>query len=83
MNFELRNITWTGSKRTFLQLNSRSSSPRVWEIAVTGNRIDTWWGQQGGAIQHANEVSNGVNHGKSNEVSPEHHALEIAREKCK
>lgn len=83
MNFQLRNTTWTGPKRTFLQLNSRSSSPRLWAIEVVGNVIHTWWGQQGGAIQHASEVSNGVNHGKSNEVSPERHALELAQEKCR
>ena len=81
--FTDRNLIWDGQPRTFLQLNSRASSPRMWIIRVVGNKIEYWWGQQGGAMQHAEEISNGVNHGKSNYVSPEAHALELAREKCR
>lgn len=83
MSFTQRNAQWDGQTRTFLQFNSRSSSPRIWIIQVVGNKLEYWWGQQGGALQHAEETSSGVNHGKSNYVSPEAHALELAREKCR
>lgn len=83
MTFDDRNSSWVGNPRTFSQFNSRASSPRVWSIEVSGNIITYSWGQMGGAIQTAQEICQGVNIGKSNEVSPEAYALYVAREKCR
>ena len=84
MTFEQRNESWKGSPpREFRQSQTRSSSPRVWRCWVEGANIFYQWGQLGGAIQDAHETSQGVNHGKKNEISPEAYALYLAREKCR
>lgn len=80
MTFDERNDAWMGGAREFRQLQSRSSSPRVWTIQVVGNTIITTSGQLGGAIQQFSEIMQGVNLGKKNEKSPEVYALERARE---
>lgn len=83
MNFTERNAAWGGSHRRFIQSNSRTSAPRVWEIAVEGNRIITRWGQIDGAMQTATEQKQGVNVGRSNEMSAEAYALDRARDYCR
>jgi predicted DNA-binding WGR domain protein len=80
MSFIERNEAWNGSVRVFHQVNSRTTSPRVWAIGVEGNIITYTWGQLGGAMQKASEISQGVNLGKKNEMSPEAYALDRARE---
>ena len=86
MNLAERSALWRGNLRTFLQPHSRSSTPRMWTIEVVGDTVKTSWGQQGGAMQFAQERHNGVNHGQSNFKSPEVYALERAvetvRKKC-
>jgi predicted DNA-binding WGR domain protein len=83
MSFEERNASWTGPVREFRQPHSRSSAPRLWRISVEDNAIHTWWGQVGGAIQHAVERMPGVNIGKKNEMSPAAYALDRAKEMCR
>jgi hypothetical protein len=84
MTFDERNAGWKGiPSREFRQIQTRSSSPRVWSVQVEGRNITTVWGQLGGAMQVANEIANGVNIGKKNEVSPEDYALYLGREKCR
>lgn len=83
MSFETRNTAWTGNQRNFLQFHSRSGTPRYWSIQVIGNEIHTTWGQQGGALQTAKEIKEGINIGKKNERSPEQYALERARDMCR
>lgn len=83
MNFEDRNATWAGEERWFLQANSRTSAPRIWGIRCEGSRIFTRWGQQGGALQEAVEQKQGVNIGKSNEVTPEAYAIDRAQDMCR
>lgn len=83
MTFEDRNVSWSGETRIFFQFNSRASSPRVWTIRVEGNCVTYSWGQVGGVMQTATEVFQGVNIGRSNEVSPEAYALDRAKEKCR
>lgn len=79
MTFEDRNINWDGSVREFRQVNSRSSAPRVWRVSALKGVITTVWGQLGGAMQVAQEVSEAINKGKSNEKTPEQAALERAK----
>lgn len=81
--FAERNEIWGGSQRWFLQQHSRTSAPRCWGIRVEGNRIFTTWGQLNGALQEAVEQKQGVNVGKANEMTPEHYALDRAREMCR
>ena len=84
MNFEQRNEAWTGQPpRKFLQTQTRSSSPRVWRCWVMDNVVFYQWGQEGGAIQTANEYGQVVNKGKKNEVSARDNALYLARDKCR
>src|SRR5690606_14356328 len=83
MNFDERNQAWTGAERTFRQTQTRSSSPRVWQIKVEGKTIKYRWGQVGGAVQEASEEGYAVNAGKKNEISAEDYALYLAREKCR
>lgn len=80
MNLEERSALWTGKSRVFVQPHSRSGTPRVWTIKVKGPTISTSWGQQGGAMQDADETHNGVNHGKANAKDGATYALERARE---
>jgi hypothetical protein len=79
MTFEDRNLNWNGNTREFRQINSRSTAPRVWRVTVVNNIITTVWGQLGGAEQVAQEVSEAINKGKSNEKTPEVAALEKAK----
>jgi predicted DNA-binding WGR domain protein len=83
MSFDERNASWTGGTREFLQAHSRTSSPRCWGIRVEGNRVITYWGQRGGALQEATEAFQGVNLGKKNEMSPDAYALDRAKEMCR
>lgn len=84
MNFEQRNEKWQGAERTFVQVTTRSSAPRIWQCKVEGSVVKTRWGQQGSEnIQDASETANGVNKGKKNEISPEDYALYLGREKCR
>lgn len=83
MQFFERNAAWTGHQRGFVQANSRTSTPRVWLVEVRGNAIVYSWGQLGGAMQTASEISQGVNLGKKNEMSPEAYALDRAKEMCR
>jgi hypothetical protein len=83
MAFKDRNEEWVAGTRYFLQPNSKSSTPRVWIIWVQGNVITYQWGQLGGAMQQANEMAQGVNIGKKNEISPEGYALYRAKEMCR
>lgn len=80
MNFSERNERWTGAKREFQQLQTRSKTPGYWAIQVRGSTIFTWWGRLGGKLQDAQEIVQGVNHGKANYKPPEQYALERARE---
>ena len=84
MSFAERNAAWNGrSLRSFHQINSRTSAPRVWKIWVVGSVINYAWGQIGGREQTATEISQGVNLGKKNETSPEAYAVDRAREMCR
>jgi ATP-dependent DNA ligase len=83
MSFNERNAAWNGSQREFYQVHSRTSAPRVWRVWLTGHVINYQWGQVGGAMQEASEVSQGVNLGKKNEMNPEVYALDRAREMCR
>lgn len=80
MTIEERNAYWDGSKRTFIQLNSRSTTPRFWEVWVVGNTVFYTWGQVGGAVQQASEACQAVNVGKKNEISPVGYAFYRAAE---
>ena len=84
MSFDDRNAAWNGQTlREFRQLNSRTTAPRVWSIHVDGPNIIYTWGQLGGAMQTASEISQGVNLGKKNEMNPQVYALDRAREMCR
>lgn len=80
MSFDDRNAVWTGVFRSFVQAHSRTSAPRKWKISVVGNQVITEWGQDGGKMQTATETFQGVNVGKSNEMSPAAYALDRAKE---
>lgn len=81
MKFEERNAAWDGrAQRTFIQFHSRSGTPRVWMISVSGNQITVSHGQLNGVLQTVSEKMQGVNIGKKNEKSPEQYALERARD---
>lgn len=82
MTFEERNAAWEGSRRYFVQLQSRGG-PRIWAVEVRGNQILTEWGLYDGAQQNAIETAQGVNKGKKNELSPEQYALYLGREKAR
>ena len=69
---------WNGTRRFFVQHQSRSPKPRLWEVNVTGDTINTTWGQQDGKMQSASEKAKGVNLGKANAKSPQVYALECA-----
>lgn len=81
MSFQERNATWQGEKRQFIQLASRSSSPRVWTVWTKGDVLLYQWGQVGGAMQEANEKAPVVNAGKKNEVSSQANALALGLRK--
>jgi hypothetical protein len=84
MNFEERNAAWDGTHvRMFAQPHSRSSTPRVWSVWVERNITFYEWGQWGGALQRASDISQGVNLGKKNEMSPAAYALDRAKEMCR
>ena len=80
MNFSERNAAWKGERRQFQQLQSRAAKPGYWAIEVKGAAILTWWGRLNGKLQDAQEIVQGVNHGKANYKAPEVYALERARE---
>jgi len=79
LNFDERNAAWGGSIRYFRQVQSRTAI-REWSVWVEKNTIFYSWGQVGGAMQTASEVSMGVNLGKKNEMSPVAYALDRAKE---
>lgn len=81
MGFQERNAAWTGAPREFIQLVSRSSSPRIWSVWVNGDTLFYKWGQLGGAMQEANERAPVVNAGKKNEVSAPANALALGLRK--
>ena len=81
MGFQERNATWQGARRQFIQLASRSSSPRVWTVWTKGDTLSYQWGQLGGAMQEANEKAPVVNAGKKNEVGASANALALGLRK--
>ena len=81
MSFQERNATWQGARRQFIQLASRSASPRVWTVWTKGDTLSYQWGQLGGAMQEANEKAPVVNAGKKNEVGAEANALALGLRK--
>lgn len=85
MTVESRNEAWEGPYRYFVQVNGKTSSPRIWGITYVGNRIEYFWGQIGGALNTASENCTGVNDGKKNAVTPEayarYRALDMLRKK--
>jgi ATP-dependent DNA ligase len=81
MGFQERNAAWQGALRQFIQLASRSSSPRVWTVWTKGDTLSYQWGQLGGAMQEANEKAPVVNAGKKNEVGAAANALALGLRK--
>ena len=81
MGFQERNAAWQGEHRRFIQLASRSFSPRVWAVWANGDTLSYEWGQLGGAFQTANEKAPVVNTGKKNEVSGAANALALGLRK--
>jgi ATP-dependent DNA ligase len=81
MGFQERNEEWDGSKRQFVQLASRSSSPRVLTVWTKKDVLHYQWGQLGGAMQEATEKAPVVNAGKKNEVSAQANALALGLRK--
>jgi len=77
MGFQERNAEWNGSKRQFVQLASRSSSPRTVSVWTAGDRLHYQWGQLDGAMQSAYDIAPVVNAGKKNEVSAQANALAL------
>ena len=81
MGFQERNAAWDGVRRQFLQLASRSSSPRVLTVWAQDDVLYYQWGQLGGAMQEANEKAPVVNAGKKNEVGAAANALALGLRK--
>ena len=77
MGFQERNASWDGAKRQFIQLASRSSSPRILTVWAQKEVLHYQWGQVGGAMQEATERAPVVNAGKKNEVSAQANALAL------
>jgi hypothetical protein len=65
-----------------LQHRGRTRRPQVWEISVAGKEITTTWGTLGGSMQTSTEEAPGKYFGQINEVSPEEHAIEIAKKRA-
>jgi hypothetical protein len=82
LNFDERNAGWSGNRREFHQVHSRTGT-RLWSIGVRGNIVHTEWGLLGGKMQEADEKFEGINIGKTNEKSGAVYALERAREMCR
>jgi len=81
MGFQERNASWQGDERQFIQLASRSSSPRFWAVRTKGDTLSYRWGQVGGAMQEASEKAPVVNSGKKNEVGGPANALALGLRK--
>jgi ATP-dependent DNA ligase len=81
VTFQDRNAQWKGEKREFIQLASRSTSPRIWTVWAIDDTLYCKWGQLGGAMQEVNEKAPVVNAGKKNEVSANANALALGLRK--
>jgi len=72
-------VVWTGKEREFRQTGREHTI--VWKIGVVGATDTTTWGKLNGKLQRVSNTYEGVNIGKSNEVSPRENALLRAERK--